>query len=143
MSVIATIGFRPSEMDDYDQNFRRWNGKWGWGNSGTQEMKVDMSNGSIILPVNGKYRVTGMLVGQASEAGLVRAYANKPDAQDPSYPFPFYFGSAQTVGAGTVALPFSAAIDAGPNSPFCFFVSKTLIVNDPYAKVLIELIESK
>jgi hypothetical protein len=61
MSVIAKIGFRPSEMDDYDQNFRRWNGKWGWGNSGTQEMKVDMSNGSIILPVNGEYRVTGVI----------------------------------------------------------------------------------
>jgi hypothetical protein len=90
--------------------------------------------GNIVLPASS---------GQAAEAGLVRAYANNPNAQDPSYPFPFYFGAAQTVSAGIVSLPFCGIIGAGPNSPFCFFISKTLTVNDPYAKVVIELIDTK
>jgi hypothetical protein len=146
MSAILRIGFRPSEMSTYDDNYRVWNGSWGYGNFGSEEIKVDSSSCAVTVPENGLYRITGVLVGQATQAGMMGAYINLPPADlktqhSPAYPFPFYVGSEQDVTPGRYTISFSNVVEAGPDSPFSFYMSNNFQPNDPYARILIELIQ--
>ena len=132
-------------MATFNDSFRVWNGGWGYNNMGSEEIKVDTNTQAVIVPENGLYRITGVLVGDVSQTGRMGAYINQPPSEigpnGPAYPFPFYVGSEQDVTPGRYTISFSNVVEAGPNAPFSFYMSSNFQPNDPYARILIELID--
>ena len=143
MSVVAIFTLRPSDIVAFDDNYNVWSAAWGFDNRGTNPVKVDPSTQSVIVPVNGLYRLTCNLTGQVSSSGLAAAYVNIPPTQlkaqghDPSYPFPFYFYTRGVVNPGIFTLPFCGPLGAGPDAPFSIYYTKNY---NPDGHLLLELV---
>ncbi|WP_061161097.1 hypothetical protein [Caballeronia temeraria] len=140
--VAFSIALRPGEMQAFNSTFNVWNGEYGLGNYGSQAVTIDATTGAVIVPVEGMYRMTGMIVGSVNPGGSASAYINsaRNEISDPAYPFPFYTGCATTLAAGQCTFGFTGLVGLSPNRKFSIYLSNNLSPNDPYCRLSFELI---
>jgi hypothetical protein len=147
MSCIFVVELGDNEMVSYNSEYNVWNGKFGLNNQGTDPVKVDSSDGAIVVKTPGIYRVTGQITGvgtpNAVNGDRARGYINLPPDQldkDPSYPDPSYFVGFDMTTSTRMTAPFSGKVSLTTFPKFTFYLTKNF--TNIRAWILFELVQS-